>query len=341
VSLHLYPAASDVVAESSRHRHLRYCGSRTRRRPRSCRACNAAKIKCSFATPCSRCNKNDISCVYDRPGTGARRELASSVEAAHKLDLRPGAPPSTSLAPWALDANEDFLFNANLDLADHLIMDDAQLELASGNHHPSLHLSTQTILFNEPLILDGLPMFENHTSGQLQGLSDSLEAPYGVKDQQLASWCTWTRRGVSLAVVTENPAVDLDPSLLAGIKTQLPHAQHNANLVIQSLRSFPTMMLRRDTFPWFIHPHSQLFSKPSRDVLPRALSTCMSIAQMFASRTPETKSFLWSTIKTEYRRFLVEVRNFPSQCSSHLTTKRNTICPYMTSFPQRKLAWST
>ena len=66
------------------------------------------------------------------------------------------------------------------------------------------------------------------------------------------------------------------------------------------------MMLRRETFPWFIHPQSQLLSEPARTALPEALSTCMSIAQMFALRTSETMRFLWRAIKTEYRRLLSE-----------------------------------
>ncbi|KAF2099004.1 hypothetical protein NA57DRAFT_76240 [Rhizodiscina lignyota] len=100
--------------------------------------------------------------------------------------------------------------------------------------------------------------------------------------------------------------MELDSNLLVIQQTERPHAQHNADLIIQSLRSFPTMMLRRETFPWFIHPHSHLLSKSEGAALPEALSTCMGIAQMFASRTSETKPFLWSTIKAEYRRFANE-----------------------------------
>jgi hypothetical protein len=83
------------------------------------------------------------------------------------------------------------------------------------------------------------------------------------------------------------------------------------------LRSFPTMMLRRETFPWFIHPHSQLLSKSTGAPLPEALSNCMSIAQMFASRTSETKYFLRQTIRAEHRRFMSEVRFLLTSSSSN------------------------
>lgn len=135
-------------------------------------------------------------------------------------------------------------------------------------------------------------------------------------DQQSGSWCAWMRDNVSLAVVTENPSVTSNSNLLAVFQPGRPHAQHNADLIIQSLRSFPTMMLRRETFPWFIHPHSHLLSKSAGATLPEALSNCMSIAQMFASRTSETKHFLRQTLGAEYRRFVSEVRFLLTPCSS-------------------------
>ena len=310
------PSYLKFGTESSRHRHLRYCGSRTRNRPRSCRACNAAKIKCSFETPCSRCMKKSIECVYDGAAAVGRRALPTSSGAARNIGARLWCTPSASLAPWSLHADNGTLSNASVAFTDHPAMDDAQLQFASGNSHPSVDLSTQAFSLNESLTLDGLLAFEDYTSGQPQVLSDASVAPCSNLDQQSAPWCSWARGGVSLSVVTENPMVELDSNLLAVLQTERPHAQHSANLVIQSLRSFPTMMLRRETFPWFIHPHSQLLSKPVRAALPEALSTCMSIAQMFASRTSETKPFLWCTIRAEYRRFTNEVRILPTPCSS-------------------------
>ncbi|KAF2665020.1 hypothetical protein BT63DRAFT_82774 [Microthyrium microscopicum] len=61
------------------------------------------------------------------------------------------------------------------------------------------------------------------------------------------------------------------------------------------------MMLRKETFPWFIHRHANLLTDSGRD-LPQALSICMSISQMFVLRTPETRHYLWETIKRENQR---------------------------------------
>ena len=140
---------------------------------------------------------------------------------------------------------------------------------------------------------------------------------------------------VSLAVVTESSRARPDSNLrVTSLRDDRSHAQCNADLIIQAWRAFPTMMLRRETFPWFIHPRSQLLPTSSEEnvvALPRAISSCMGISQMFASRTPETKPFLWRTIEAEYRQLVKDVR--PSQlslspCSCAADTYPPSLDPY-------------
>lgn len=76
-----------------------------------------------------------------------------------------------------------------------------------------------------------------------------------------------------------------------------------ASLLSRAISAFPQMMLRRQTFPPFIHAHWHL---PS---LPETLANCMSIAQLFATRTAETRPFLWRTIGTEVKRLQDEVHS--------------------------------
>ncbi|KAL6406989.1 Fatty acyl-CoA reductase [Ilyonectria robusta] len=82
------------------------------------------------------------------------------------------------------------------------------------------------------------------------------------------------------------------------------------NFVSRTAQNYPfdntafqqvAMMLRRQTFPPFIHPH---WHKPC---LPEKLASCMSIAQLFVARTPETRLFLWRIIEAEEQRFRDEV----------------------------------
>lgn len=89
---------------------------------------------------------------------------------------------------------------------------------------------------------------------------------------------------------------------LTRVSNRLSSLQHASRIVMQMLYSYPRMMLRRQTFPPFIHPHWH------QEHLPEALGNCMSIARLFESRTPETVSFLWKTIIAEQTRFREKVK---------------------------------
>ena len=315
------PIDSYKCIGNSRDRHFRYCTRNTRNRPRSCQACNAAKTKCSFDAPCSRCTKKGIECIYEKVVKAGRRTLPSSavtdeegVEPDGNLSdlLSFGDPPANGIP--SLDGECAFTFADNLD------MSDTQLDefLAAGD--------------------DVLDRYD---------FSADISIPLQPEQHHSSvSWCAWMRGNVSLAVVTENhlPVVSHPNDYFSGVTLQpgRPHAQHNADLIIQSLRSFPTMMTRRDTFPWFIHPHSQIASNPTDAILPEALSNCMSIAQMFASRTAETRLFLRQTIRAEYRRFGVEVHCFHLHYRFFFeipdVVRRYLVCPSSSSWLQCKLA---
>lgn len=78
-------------------------------------------------------------------------------------------------------------------------------------------------------------------------------------------------------------------------------SRHAANLISRIVGAFPQMMLRRHTFPPFIHPY---WNKAS---VPENLANCMSIAQLFVSRKADTRSFLWRTIDAEEQHLLDKV----------------------------------
>lgn len=241
-------------------------------------------------------------CVYVESVAAGRRTLPRS-EAAHTVTVESCRRPSSSLAFAASHADDGILPNGDFTFAYDLGMHDAQLQSLNGSKGQSFDLSVQRSPLKGFLNFDELFAFEDDTLDQQQCSADISLASYDNPDQDSGSWCTWMRGNVSLSVMTENPLVKLAVPQLGH-----PHAQHNADLIIQALRSFPTMMLRRETFPWFIHPRSQLLSKSTGIALPEALSNCMSIAQMFASQTSETRYFFRQTIGAEYRRFISEVR---------------------------------
>lgn len=246
--------------------------------------------------------------MYDALAAAGRRALPRPSGETHRT--------STSHANEALHADDGVLSNVDFTFTDDLAGNDVQIQSVDDNGYPSVDRTSQRPSLNEFLTLDGLLAFEDTIPGQHQSLTEVSMAPYEKLDYQSQSWCGWMRRGVALSVVTENTMVQLNSSYAATLQMERPLAQHNADLVIQSLRSFPAMMLRRETFPWYIHQHSQILSKPTTAALPEALSNCMSIAQMFALQTSETKPFLWRTVRAEYRRLSNEVRIMFTPCSS-------------------------
>ncbi|KAF5259979.1 hypothetical protein FOXYS1_9388 [Fusarium oxysporum] len=91
---------------------------------------------------------------------------------------------------------------------------------------------------------------------------------------------------------------------LTRVSNRLSSMQHASRVIMQMLYAYPQMMLRRQTFPPFIHPHWHL------KTLPETLGNCMSLSQLFAARTPETQSFLWRMVAAEEGRFREKLHTF-------------------------------
>lgn len=77
-----------------------------------------------------------------------------------------------------------------------------------------------------------------------------------------------------------------------------PCNQTVAELLTRMLSAYPTMMLRKETFPAFINKEHHLTE---------TMVNCMSLARMFVDRTPETSNLLWRTIRMEHERLWLEV----------------------------------
>ena len=87
-----------------------------------------------------------------------------------------------------------------------------------------------------------------------------------------------------------------------------PAQQLFTSMLIDMIRAYPLMMTRRETFPPFVHPHCYLYE--GCNTLPQVLTNCMGIAQLFVSRTNDTRPFLWTTILAEVRDMLSKVPIF-------------------------------
>lgn len=275
-------------------------------------ACSAAKTRCSFETPCVRCTKRKIDCVYEQTTT-ARRVSPRSAAVTDAKRSEPHKQHRTSPADRTSHAYDEFLPFGDFTSPDDLGLGDAQTCAHSHDMGQPTYVAAQRSSTIEPLTFDELLAFEDDISPQHQCWAGLSLAPQDNLDLKSPHWCAWMRGNISLALVTETSSVLPTSNVLSVPNCNRSHAQHTADLIIQSLRSFPTMMTRRETFPWFIHPQ---LAESRVACVSEALSSCMSIAQLFASRTYETRTFLRRTMAAEHRRIKTEVRCLLEACSS-------------------------
>lgn len=103
--------------------------------------------------------------------------------------------------------------------------------------------------------------------------------------------------------------------LLSRLCTTETLFKQSANLIIEALCAIPEQILRKQTFPSFIHPHWD-------GDLPEPIVVCMHIAQIFASRTPEIEPFIWRTILAEQQRLTRKACIFiPTSTRPQLTVR--------------------
>jgi hypothetical protein len=114
------------------------------------------------------------------------------------------------------------------------------------------------------------------------------------------------------------PAAQMVPS--QSDWTELSHFSRNVRtgiqqicvtMIIEMVSAYPRMMTRRETLPPFIHTHAPTPSTRSdQNKLPMHIANCMGIAQLFAVRNGDTRSFIWATIRAEMKGFKDKLQTF-------------------------------
>lgn len=154
---------------------------------------------------------------------------------------------------------------------------------------------------NSVLDLANLPQLDQHPYGGFGNSGDEI-APNELAGQfPLLEDVDLPPESHELSIgslVTSNFEPANNTGLLTRLRTSEPLARQCTNLVMEALCAIPEQMLRKVTLPPFIHPHWD------RPAMPEPLAICMRIAQMFSSRTPDIKSFIWRTILAEQKRIV-------------------------------------
>lgn len=261
------------LKETSYHRHVLYCRraqNRPNTRARSCRACTKAKAKCSFQPRCQRCTNKGLDCVFDTPASTAA--AVSTREAMQVLHQQPQAQPLAEnvASIYGTDTPEDLCaFSGTVTETEAETATQANCDWDCFNF-------TETGIFTSPAELPWITQCP---------MDDSLTALTGstyVADQPVTDY------------LVRVPMVD-------------PVSKVTANIVMQMLCAFPQGMLRRETFPPFLHPHWSCTSGATESTLPEPLVNCMGLAQVFASHNPDTRPFLWHSVKAEQRSLATKV----------------------------------
>lgn len=82
-------------------------------------------------------------------------------------------------------------------------------------------------------------------------------------------------------------------------------SKRSADLMLQTLISYPRMMLRHKTMPPFIHSRLTSFAKENDDLEP--LNNCISLMNMISSGVRGVRKLFWRNVQQECHRFCNDV----------------------------------
>ena len=112
--------------------------------------------------------------------------------------------------------------------------------------------------------------------------------------------------------ITRSLSLDKSPSgHFTKNKFHTSDRQIFVTMIIDIIHAYPRMMMRRETFPPFIHtcsPNGGNQDEWSR--VPENLTNCMGIAQLFTVCNDDTRLFVWGTIWAELRRLRSQASTF-------------------------------
>jgi hypothetical protein len=319
------------MLETSYNRHISYCRrahSRPRNRVKSCRACRTAKAKCSFQLPCLRCSNKGLECEYDTATITRRDEEKDSDELLAQANALVFSPSSMGA---------DFMQNNLFVSSGQTDTDEAQVEIDwDGLDFTSADTHSQTpksgLLHYNESTSRVLPNELFPSNPESRDIGHDLDGNFGPENLSATklSWPDWNTRDEPFTTISrryERP----DSDILARLPILDSVSQFAATMVMQMLRAFPEMMLRRETLPYFIHGHWYRLSTAAELSLPEPLVNCMGIAQVFASHCHESKPFLWRTVKIEQRSLIEKVRSLvPLLWKVPNTKKKSYYLPHKT-----------
>lgn len=283
-----------VFLESTLKRHGYYCRSRkagSSIRPRSCISCARGKARCDNRRPeCSRCTTKAIECHYP---TSTPRSTGPRVQ--HNDDISTeNTPPLVADTP-SVEDRRDASNDGGMILDSALAISDLEVP----------NLGDEYLGWDDPNFdfTDFLnPQTNDDTVEYLSPSSSSLVYPSTPSFDQTAQ----AQQAISPFKVSLPPLpTTAVRSLHQRIKLKTG-AQRIANLILHTLKSYPQTILRHNTLPPFIHPHSVCSGAEDNNAEP--LNNCVSLLHMINSGVQGSRKLFWKNVRLECEQWRAEVR---------------------------------
>jgi hypothetical protein len=284
-----YPKPSSYTDQSGSTgstltRHGYYCRSRrvgrTVRR-RSCIACAKSKARCDNGQPsCSRCTVKAVQCYYPDQATST----APSTTVGPSEKSRPGL--SSMEDPVATSDN------VNIDL-DNIPASESEQQLLGWNNMELASLGQDVDWEN--LTLDVADFLNDQTnitkiSHPVSSVNHSLQMQHALSLNNIP--------------VLSIPNI-YSPRSLVPRPGRDPGQQRIANLVLQTLKSYPLMIIRHNTLPPFVHPYSTEFD--GEEVNTESMTNCLNLMHMLGSKIRGSSKLFWKNVRWECERMREQV----------------------------------
>lgn len=286
VSLSLVPRLILILGirvASTLKRHGYYCRSRhggTAARSRACISCVKTKTKCDNGRPaCARCTIKGIDCQYPAKATPRidKTSAQRSSEASSDQSSALGQGSPGFFAAHDVNVNDNGspgMYDADLSqgsaIQDFSVGYDTWDGIDWSNLLPS-HMDIGTVHYNDPFPPTAMMN------------SDTAMIPSKLQIPMM-------------------PALN-QPSIFHRQYTNVA-SQRVSQLILQTLKSYPLMMLRQKTPPPFIHPHL-LIDTTTNDM--EAWHNCMSLVHMMNGGIHGSRKLFWRNVRMECDRFCEQV----------------------------------
>ena len=257
-----FPLTTKFPAASTLKRHGYYCRSRRLGRTvrsRSCIACARGKARCDNSHPsCSRCAQKAIQCRYPPAKQASSNNTASSTLAAPFA--QPGTIANSEQDNVSAGGDVNVAFGSSAPVTTTTTPElswSEEPQLLSNWNERELASLVQTIDWEDTGTIDFADFLHDQTS-------NVSPAVLHYADHQSLNTQQQETSPYNISSIPAVPSTYTLRSLIAR-PTREPGQSRIANLMFQTLKSYPLMIVRHNTLPPFIHPCSISFHDDEND----------------------------------------------------------------------------